>query len=132
LKVIAGMASESLTTNLESTRAFLRLCFARPPTQDEFETMVGFNMMTPAKVRGYMGRRATPYEATLTRLKIPVLVTHGEEDKVVLAAVGRYTLKTVPGAKGSFYLGIGHSPFWEDPERFNEELTEFVTLANPR
>ena len=132
LKVIAGMASESLTTNLESTRAFLRLCFACPPTQDEFETMVGFNMMTPAKVRGYMGRRATPYEATLTRLKIPVLVTHGEEDKVVLAAVGRYTLKTVPGAKGSFYLGIGHSPFWEDPERFNEELTEFVTLANPR
>ena len=79
-----------------------------------------------------MGSRATPYEATLKRLQVPVLVTHGEEDKVVLAAVGRYTLKTVPGAKGSFYPGIGHSPFWEDTERFNEELTEFVELTNPR
>ena len=132
LKVMAGMASDILTTNLENTRAFLRLCFARPPTQDEFETMVGFNMMTPAKVRGYMGSRATLYEATLKRLQVPVLVTHGEEDKVVLAAVGRYTLNTVPGAKGSFYPGIGHSPFWEDTERFNEELTAFVKLANPR
>lgn len=130
LKAMAGMASESLTTNLENTRAFLRLCFARPPTQDEFETMVRFNMLTPSTVRGYMGNRATPYEATLKQLRVPVLVTHGEEDKVVLPAVGRYTLKTVPGAKGSFYRGIGHSPFWEDAKRFNKELTEFVKFAN--
>jgi pimeloyl-ACP methyl ester carboxylesterase len=58
-------------------------------------------------------------------------VTHGEEDQVVLAAVGRYTLKTVPGAKGSFYRGIGHSPFWEDSKRFNEELAEFVKRVKP-
>jgi pimeloyl-ACP methyl ester carboxylesterase len=130
LKVQAGMASDNLTKNLENTRAFLRLCFARAPTQDEFETMLRFNMLTPSRVRGYMGSRATPYEATLKRLRIPVLVTHGEEDKVVLPAVGRYTLKTVPGAKGSFYPGIGHSPFWEDPGRFNAELTKFVKFAN--
>jgi non-heme chloroperoxidase len=130
LTVQAGMASDRLTTNLESTRAFVRLCFGRPPTQDEFETVVGFNMLTPAQVRGYMGSRATPYEATLKGLRIPVLVAHGEEDQVVLPAVGQYTLKTVPGAKGSFYPGIGHSPFWEDPERFNAELKEFVKFAN--
>ena len=132
LKAMAGMASESLTTNLENTKAFLRLCFARAPTQDEFEAMVKFNMLTPSRIRGYMGNRATPYEATLKQLRVPVLVTHGEEDKVVLPAVGRYTLKTVPGAKGSFYPGIGHSPFWEDAKRFNKELTEFVTFANIR
>jgi non-heme chloroperoxidase len=69
LTVQAGMASDRLTTNLESTRAFVRLCFGRPPTQDEFETVVGFNMLTPAQVRGYMGSRATPYEATLKGLR---------------------------------------------------------------
>jgi len=87
-------------------------------------------MLTPSRIRGYMGNRATPYEATLKQLRVPVLVTHGEEDKVVLPAVGRYTLKTVPGAKGSFYPGIGHSPFWEDAKRFNKELTEFVKFVN--
>ncbi len=132
LKVMAGMASEKLSTNLENTRAFVRLCSSQTPTRDEFEAMVGINMMTPAKVRGYMQNRATPYEATLKRLTVPVLVTHGEEDKVVLPVVGRYTLNTVPGAKGSFYPGIGHSPFWEDTERFNEQLTEFMKLANQR
>ena len=132
LNVQAGMASDSLATNLKSTRAFLRLCFSCPPAADEFENMVRFNMMTPAKVRGYMANRATPYEATLKRLKIPVLVTHGEEDKVVLAAVGQYTLRTVPGAKGSFYSSIGHSPFWEDAERFNKELKELVESASVR
>ena len=131
LKVMAGMASPTLSTNLANTRAFVRLCFGRPPTEQEFETIVEFNMMTPPEVRRFMSGRATPYEATLKRLRIPVLVTHGEEDRVVLPAVGRYTLKTVPGAKGSFYPNIGHSPFWEDPERFNAELAEFVTSANP-
>lgn len=132
LKVMAGMASESLSTNLASTRAFVRLCFARPPTAEEFETIVDFNMLTPALVRGYMGGRATPYDATLKGLRIPVFVTHGEEDQVVLPAVGRYTLKTVTGARGSFYRNIGHSPFWEDPERFNAELSEFAMFANAR
>jgi non-heme chloroperoxidase len=130
LKVMVGMASHDFATNLTSTREFLRLCFARPPSQDEFEAMVGFNMLTPAQVRRYMGSRPTPYEATLQRLRIPVLVTHGEEDQVVLSAVGRYTLAKVPGAKGSFYPNIGHSPFWEDPQRFNAELAEFVMSAN--
>ncbi len=132
MKVMAGMASDDLITNLESTRALLRLCFAHPPTQDELETMLGFTMITPAKIRGYMRSRATPYEATLKGLQVPVLVTHGEEDQVCLVGVGRYTLKTVPTAKGSFYPGIGHSPCWEDPERFNKELSEFVKLANAR
>jgi hypothetical protein len=29
-------------------------------------------------------------------------------------SVGKYLVATVPGAKASFYEGIGHSPFWED------------------
>ena len=130
LKDMAGMASKSFESNVESTRAFVRLCFARPPSHEEFESIVRFNMLTPPEVRAYMASRATPYEATLKRLRIPVLVTHGEEDQVVLPAVGRYTVQTIPGAKGSFYAGVGHSPFWEDSERFNAELAVFVTSAN--
>ena len=131
LKDMAGMASKDVETNLESTRAFVRLCFAQQPTDDEFERIVRFNMQTPAEIRAYMAGRATPYEATLKRLRVPVLVTHGEEDQVVLPTAGRYTLQTVPGAKGSFYPGVGHSPFWEDTDRFNAELAEFVKLAKP-
>jgi pimeloyl-ACP methyl ester carboxylesterase len=34
-----------------------------------------------------------------------------------------------PGAKLSVYQGIGHSPFFEEPSRFNAELAGFVRSA---
>jgi non-heme chloroperoxidase len=40
-----------------------------------------------------------------------------------------YTAKIIPGAKLSVYQGIGHSPFFEDPARFNAELAAFVRSA---
>src|SRR5262249_18929025 len=46
-----GMYSEDLALNIASTRGFVRACFERQPTEDEFETMLGFNMVVPAQVR---------------------------------------------------------------------------------
>ena len=37
--------------NIAATRAFLRDCFSKQPSQDEFEMMLSFNMMVPPKVR---------------------------------------------------------------------------------
>src|SRR5262249_46358543 len=123
---LTGMGSDRLAANIANTMAFLKSCSARPLPGAELEMMLAFNMVTPVDVRGAMLGRPTPYEATLARLRVPALVTHGEEDRVVLPAVGRYTLATVPGATGSFYEDVGHMPFWEEPERFNAELGAFV------
>jgi non-heme chloroperoxidase len=60
-----------------------------------------------------------------------VLVTHGTMDRIILAAAGSYTAAHVRGARLSLYDGVGHSPFFEDPTRFNRELAEFVRAANP-
>jgi hypothetical protein len=73
-------------------------------------------------VRAHLGGRTTPYETMLKGLKVPVLVTNGNQDKAVLKAASLYTAATVPGAKTSYYEGIGHAPFWEDTPRFNKEL----------
>jgi non-heme chloroperoxidase len=32
----------------------------------------------------------------------------------------------VRAAEPSWYEGVGHMPFWEDPARFDRELGEFV------
>jgi non-heme chloroperoxidase len=58
LKPVATMASEDLAANIAATRTFLRNCFEKQPTQDEFGTMLSFNMMVPPKVRAAMGGRA--------------------------------------------------------------------------
>lgn len=130
--IAGGMISEDLQKNVDATRAFLRACFSKQPSADEFEQMLGFNMLVPSIVRRHMLGRPTPYEATLKALKVPVLVTHGIEDKAVLREVGQYTAATVPGARLSEYPGIGHAPFWEEPVRFNRELAEFVQASNRR
>ena len=125
----AGMASEDLAANIAATRQFLRDCFATPPAADDFATMLAFNMVVPPRVRAAMGGRAAHYDAVLRRVTVPVLVTHGLEDALVLPAMGRHTAAIVRGARASYYPGVGHSPFWEDAPRFNAELAAFAAAA---
>jgi non-heme chloroperoxidase len=130
LKVQPLMSSEDLAINIAAMRIFLRNCFEKQPSQDDFETMLAFNMMVPPKVRANMGGRTLSMDETLKALNLPVLVTHGETDKLALVAAGRHTAATIPGAKLSVYDRIGHAPFWEDTMRFNAELSAFVRAAN--
>jgi non-heme chloroperoxidase len=130
IKNIAGTLSDDLATNIAATRAFLRACFEKQPSANEFETMLAFNMVIPAKVRGgIMSRTPNPGDM-LPQLELPVLVTHGTHDRLIQPAFGSFTTSAVPNAKLSLYDGIGHSPFWEDAPRFNGELAAFVRAAN--
>jgi non-heme chloroperoxidase len=126
---LALMASEDLVTNIEATRSFVHGCFSRQPTPDDFETMLAFNMMVPPAVRGAMGGRPHDATAMASKLNIPVLVTHGAEDRNIRLDAARYTASVIPGATLSVYEGIGHSPFYEDAPRFNAELASFVRTA---
>jgi len=132
LKNQAPMTSEDLATNIAATRAFVHGCFEKQPTADDFETMLSFNMMVPPVVRANLGGRALDATEVMSKLKIPVLVTHGDKDRNSKIGTAQYTAKTIPGAKLSIYEGIGHAPFYEDAARFNAELAAFVREANAR
>jgi pimeloyl-ACP methyl ester carboxylesterase len=123
---MAGMMSEDLATNIAGTRAFLRACFEIQPSQDDFETMLAFNMVVPAIVRSHVLGRAPDDGAIMHKLTCPVLVTHGRSDRIILPALAEFSASSVSGAKLSLYDGVGHSPFWEDAPRFNRELAELV------
>jgi non-heme chloroperoxidase len=123
------MASEDLATNISATRAFVHGCFSKQPSADDFETMLAFNMMVPPKVRAALTGRPLDASESMSKLKIPVLVTHGREDRNAKIGAGEYTASVIPGAKLSIYDGVGHSPFYEDAPRFNAELAAFVRTA---
>jgi non-heme chloroperoxidase len=126
---IVGMNSTDLATNIASTRKFLRACFEKQPTQDEFEAMLAFNMLVPTQVRMNLGGRSLNIDDIFQKLTIPVLVTQGEKDQLALVAMSKHTASIIPGAKLSIYPGIGHAPFFEDAPRFNTELASFVRDA---
>lgn len=130
LKNLPLMTSEDLLTNITATRTFLHGCFSRQPSVDDFETMLAFNMMVPPKVRAGLSGRPLDATAMMSKLTIPVLVSHGAEDRNAKLGAGQYTASVIPGAKLSVYERIGHSPFYEDAPRFNTELAAFVRTAN--
>src|SRR5258708_7453431 len=130
LKNLPIMTSEDLATNIAATRAFVHGCFEKQPTADDFEIMLSFNMMVPPKVRAGLGGRPLDATEVMSKLKLPVLVTHGAQDRNSKFDNAQYTAAVIPGAKLSVYEGIGHAPFYEDAARFNSELTAFVRGAN--
>ena len=129
LKNLPLMASEDLATNIKATRDFLHGCFSRQPSADDYETMLAFNMMVLPKVRAGLSGRPLDATEMMSKLKVPVLVTHGAEDRNARLGAGQYTASVIPGATLSVYEGIGHSPFYEDAPRFNRELAAFVRAA---
>jgi non-heme chloroperoxidase len=129
LKNLPLMASEDLATNIAATRTFVHGCFSTQPSADDFETMLAFNMMVPPKVRAGLSGRPLDATELMSKLKLPVLVTHGAQDRNAKVGAGEYTASVIPGAKLSIYQGVGHSPFYEDAPRFNAELAAFVRAA---
>ena len=122
-----AMQSDDLATNIAGTRAFLRACFERQPSEADFEIMLAFNMVVPPPARAGILSRPPDTPEALSRIDRPMLVTHGKADQVLLVSMGEFTATTVKGATLSLYDGVGHSPFWEDTARFNRELAAFVS-----
>jgi non-heme chloroperoxidase len=114
--------ADDLPTNIRAMRSFVRACIVRPVPDDELETAVCWNVVVPAQVRANLGARELDYDDVLRALEVPLLVTHGRADTVVLPAMAEHVLATCPTAEASWYDRVGHVPHLEEPERFNREL----------
>ena len=108
-------------------RSFVRACLVKPVAADDLETA---RVLERRRCR----RRSAPTSAAreiddddvLRALEVPLLVTHGRADTVVLPAMAEHVLATCPTAEASWYDGVGHAPHLEEPERFNRELAELT------
>jgi non-heme chloroperoxidase len=131
----ADATTDDLPTNIRAMRSFVRTCLVKPLPADDVETAVCWNIVVPARVRAHLAAREIDADDVVRALEVPVLVTHGREDSVVLPAMAEHVLATCPTAEASWYEGVGHAPHLEEPERFNNELaalTRRVRRASPR
>jgi non-heme chloroperoxidase len=125
LDVFEAATADDLQTNIQAMRDFLRGCTVEPLPQEEFEVALGYNTIVPSQVRAHLATREIDSDDVLSTLGVPVLVTQGRKDIVVLPTMAEHILSTCPTAKPSWYEEAGHAPFLEAPERFNRELAEF-------
>jgi non-heme chloroperoxidase len=99
---------------------------ARPLGAEDLETALAWNMAVPARVRASLAARNIDGDDVLRALSVPVLVTQGRADTVVLPPMAEHILAVCPTAEASWYDGVGHVPHLEAPERFNRELAELA------
>ena len=124
-----GATADDLPTNIGAMRSFVRACIVKPVPDDDMETAMCWNAMVPAAIRAHLAARELDYDDVLGALEVPLLVTQGRADSVVLPAMAEHVLATCPTAEASWYEGTGHVPHLEEPERFNRELAELTRRA---
>ncbi len=120
---------QTLAERLAGVIAFLDACFEKKPDEAEFRMALAYNMLVPFRIREVIAQWKTDpaqTSALLGELAVPVLVTHGRKDVVTAPAAAEMTAACIPGARLSWYDNCGHSPFWEEADRFNGELAAFV------
>jgi pimeloyl-ACP methyl ester carboxylesterase len=123
------MCVPDLSTNIAATRRFLRACTSRPLDDDEMAAALAWNMAVPPAVRGALLSRELDSSAPLASISVPVLVTHGRDDAIILPSMAEHALSVCPAATASWYDDVGHMPFWEASDRFNHELADLAHAA---
>jgi non-heme chloroperoxidase len=118
----ADLTADDLPTNIRGVRGLVRAFPAKPLPPDDVETLLCAGMTVPARIRANLGARQIDGDDVLRTLEVPLLVTQGRADTVVLPAMAEHVLATCPTAEPSWYDGVGHTAHLEQPERFNREL----------
>jgi non-heme chloroperoxidase len=118
----ADATADDLPTNIRGMRGLVKAFPATQLAPEDVETLLCSSMAVPARIRANLAAREIDDDDVLRALRVPLLVTQGRADTVVLPAMAEHVLATCPVAEPSWYDGVGHTPFLEQPERFNREL----------
>ena len=109
-------------------RDFQQSSIARPVPSDFFEGVVADSLKVPARVwKGALEPLTTmDFLPQLGRIAVPTLLIWGDRDAIVARAEQDVLQKSIVGSRLLTYAGTGHSPHWEEPERYVADLIAFV------
>lgn len=127
--LLRQMCDPDPAINVAGTRALLRACVAKPLTDEELKFMLAYNLAVSPQIRANLRRPPADYAAVLQSLRLPTLIVHGLLDPINLPTMAAYTHSQVRGSKLITYDDVAHMPFWEAPQRFNADVTDFIRHA---
>jgi pimeloyl-ACP methyl ester carboxylesterase len=119
-------ATGDLPGRIAAIRRFWQSMTEQPLDAADLEAGLCGTASVPPQVLGALISRQIDSDDVLAGLAVPVLVTHGRQDKIVLPSMAEHVLRVCPTARASWYDGVGHAPFMEDQERFDRELHDLV------
>ena len=78
------------------------------------------------------GLLADDLQQTLPRLKAPTLLIWGGKDPIMPEEVRQTLREALPHAHVKVFPGLGHNPFWEDPQAVAQVINAFLAAAPER
>ncbi len=124
--LIPGFFSNEAIASSNALERLVRLITHKPLPPEEFYYTLGYNTIVPPYVREGLLSRSLTNDDLLPTITVPVLITHGELDEIVLLNAAKEHAELIGHSHLSIYADVGHAPFWEDTDRFNNELYDFV------
>jgi non-heme chloroperoxidase len=131
-EVYRDMSSLDLRTRLDAERAFLALCFHRPPPGEAVQRLLANAALASFDMQRAVLRMTVDAAKGLQAVRKPMLQIYGELDALVRAdaSAGR-AQQLNPSIRTIFYPDTGHAPFLESPQLFNDDLAGFIAKAHP-
>lgn len=96
--------------------------------KDFFDGVVDATLKLPANVwkKALAGLAARDYKPELDKLKMPVTIIWGEKETIFSRAEQEPLIKGLRNVKFVVYPNSGHSPNWEEPEKFAKDLNAIL------
>ena len=107
---------------------FQQSTLAQPVPKMLLNTVTGESLKTPARVwrAALQELRKADHIAQLGRIQAPTLVVWGDRDGLFTRADQEALQLAIPNAELLVYQGAGHALHWEEPERFGQDVSNFV------
>lgn len=92
------------------------------------DRLVGDVIKVPARVWKEMFAELLGYDdlGELAKISAPTLLVWGDADRLIDLPMQESLAHRIKGAQLVVYKGVGHTPRWEEPERFARDLARFV------
>jgi 3-oxoadipate enol-lactonase len=122
--------------NEQRARAVIPMLYARGTSEEIIEEDLKARLIHYPTMRGTLYQAmAIPFWSAyrrLPRLKLPVLVMHGEKDRVLPPLNGRRLAERIPGARLKMIADAGHMIVSDQPEETMHEILSFLGEVSGR
>jgi len=129
----SGEAATELATNFEYNRPsaakpFIQAMFADEIADALVDEMYAETTKTPTSVTVdiFLDMTYSDLRPVASEVDVPALLIYGEQSDIFPTDVGAWLEDAMPDARHVPFADSGHCPFWEEAERFNEEVARFV------
>jgi non-heme chloroperoxidase len=111
-----------------TAKRFIRSIFAEAPPEETIDEMYAETTKTPTAVAiaSMTDMTYADLRPALEEVTVPALLLYGEQSKLFPGDLGGWLQGQVPDSKLVTFEESGHCPFWEEPEKFNQEVADFV------